>query len=189
MSYVVRRVVREFSVPASPVCAAQAPVNGEHERPGRVACNCWRRRRQHGGVARQGGVGLRREQRDHAREGGEPLRPSLLFQAGRITAVPRRAAEKRRPSRVCKGGALPRAHLRSPSSSCLVQAEVFEEIATLEFQFEGIPTVPPRKDMEHLAFFCDGCRYRHVNSHPPGSPVLTPSRPASRPAWMKRPAP
>lgn len=70
-----------------------------------------------------------------------------------------------------------------------MQAEVFEEIATLEFQFEGIPTVPPRKDMEHLAFFCDGARYRHVNSHPPGSPVMTPSRPASRPAWMKRPAP
>jgi hypothetical protein len=42
------------------------------------------------------------------------------------------------------------------------QAEVFEEIATLEFQFEGIPTVPPRKDMEHFAFFCDGCRYRYV---------------------------
>ena len=44
----------------------------------------------------------------------------------------------------------------------LCQAEVFEEIATLEFQFEGIPTVPPRKDMEHFAFFCDGCRYRYV---------------------------
>ena len=41
-----------------------------------------------------------------------------------------------------------------------VQAEVFEEIATMEFPFEGIPTVPPRKDMEHFAFFCDGCRYR-----------------------------
>jgi hypothetical protein len=41
-----------------------------------------------------------------------------------------------------------------------VQADVFEEIATMEFPFEGIPTVPPRKDMEHFAFFCDGCRYR-----------------------------
>jgi hypothetical protein len=40
------------------------------------------------------------------------------------------------------------------------QAEVFEEIATMEYPFEGIPTVPPRKDMEHFAFFCDGCRYR-----------------------------
>ena len=30
----------------------------------------------------------------------------------------------------------------------------------MEFPFEGIPTIPPRKDMEHLAFFCDGCRYR-----------------------------
>ena len=47
---------------------------------------------------------------------------------------------------------------------------MFEEIATLEFQFEGIPTVPPRKDMEHLAFFCDGCRYRHVNGHRPAAP-------------------
>ena len=40
------------------------------------------------------------------------------------------------------------------------KAEVFEEIATMEFPFEGIPTVPPRKDMDHFAFFCDGCRYR-----------------------------
>ena len=30
------------------------------------------------------------------------------------------------------------------------QAEVFEEIATMEFPFEGIPTVPPRKDMDHM---------------------------------------
>ncbi|GAX84182.1 hypothetical protein CEUSTIGMA_g11605.t1 [Chlamydomonas eustigma] len=40
------------------------------------------------------------------------------------------------------------------------EAEVFEEIATMEFPFEGIPTVPPRKDMQHLTFFCSGCRYR-----------------------------
>mmetsp|Transcript_13951 Transcript_13951/g.16839 ORF Transcript_13951/g.16839 Transcript_13951/m.16839 type:complete len:155 (+) Transcript_13951:90-554(+) len=40
------------------------------------------------------------------------------------------------------------------------EAEIFEEIATMDHPFEGIPTVPPRKDMEHLAFFCDGCRYR-----------------------------
>jgi hypothetical protein len=42
------------------------------------------------------------------------------------------------------------------------QAEVFEELTTAEFAFEGIATVPPRKDMEHFAFFCDGCRYRRV---------------------------
>jgi hypothetical protein len=35
----------------------------------------------------------------------------------------------------------------------------------MEYQFEGIPTVPPRKDTEHFAFFCDGCRYRRVNRH------------------------
>jgi len=40
------------------------------------------------------------------------------------------------------------------------QAEMFEEIPTMDFPFEGIPTVPPRKDMDHFAFFCDGCRYR-----------------------------
>jgi hypothetical protein len=34
------------------------------------------------------------------------------------------------------------------------QAEVFEEIATMEFPFEGIPTVPPRKDMTHLVRNC-----------------------------------
>lgn len=33
----------------------------------------------------------------------------------------------------------------------ICQAEVFEEIATMEFPFEGIPTVPPRKDMDHMA--------------------------------------
>ena len=31
-----------------------------------------------------------------------------------------------------------------------LQAEVFEEIATMEFPFEGIPTIPPRKDMDHM---------------------------------------
>lgn len=30
----------------------------------------------------------------------------------------------------------------------------------MDFPFEGIPTVPPRKDRTHLAFFCAGCRYR-----------------------------
>lgn len=30
------------------------------------------------------------------------------------------------------------------------EAEVFEEIATMDFPFEGIPTVPPRKDMAHM---------------------------------------
>ena len=29
----------------------------------------------------------------------------------------------------------------------------------MDFPFEGIPTVPPRKDMDHLAFFCGGCRW------------------------------
>lgn len=30
------------------------------------------------------------------------------------------------------------------------QAEVFEEIPTMEHAFHGIPTVPPRKDMSHM---------------------------------------
>lgn len=33
---------------------------------------------------------------------------------------------------------------------CCLQAEVFEEIATMDLPFEGIPTVPPRKDMDHM---------------------------------------
>ncbi|EFN54501.1 hypothetical protein CHLNCDRAFT_135209 [Chlorella variabilis] len=45
------------------------------------------------------------------------------------------------------------------------EAIVFEEIATMDFPFEGIPTVPPRKDMDHMAFFCGGCRYR-VTAYP-----------------------
>mmetsp|Transcript_54203 Transcript_54203/g.172043 ORF Transcript_54203/g.172043 Transcript_54203/m.172043 type:complete len:118 (+) Transcript_54203:94-447(+) len=35
----------------------------------------------------------------------------------------------------------------------------------MEFPFEGIPTIPPRKDMAHMAFFCNGCRYR-IESYP-----------------------
>lgn len=45
------------------------------------------------------------------------------------------------------------------------EAYVFEEIATMDHPFEGIPTVPPRKDMDHMAFFCGGCRYR-VTAYP-----------------------
>lgn len=30
----------------------------------------------------------------------------------------------------------------------------------MDIPFEGIPTIPPRKDMEHMAFFCGPCRYR-----------------------------
>jgi hypothetical protein len=37
---------------------------------------------------------------------------------------------------------------------------VFEEVATLDHDFEGIPTIPPRKDTTHMAFYCEGCRYR-----------------------------
>ena len=45
------------------------------------------------------------------------------------------------------------------------EAYVFEEIATMDHPFEGIPTVPRRKDMDHMAFFCGGCRYR-VTAYP-----------------------
>jgi hypothetical protein len=40
------------------------------------------------------------------------------------------------------------------------KAEVFEEVATMDHPFEGIPTVPPHKDVAHMAAYCDGCRYR-----------------------------
>ena len=36
-----------------------------------------------------------------------------------------------------------------------VQAAVFEEIATMDFPFEGIPTIPPRKDMDHMVSLPD----------------------------------
>ena len=36
----------------------------------------------------------------------------------------------------------------------------------MEFPFEGIPTIPPRKDVEHISFFCDGCRYRCASVTP-----------------------
>ena len=40
--------------------------------------------------------------------------------------------------------------LQTILTSIAAQAEVFEEIATMDFPFEGIPTVPPRKDMQHM---------------------------------------
>jgi hypothetical protein len=48
---------------------------------------------------------------------------------------------------------------------CCAQAEVFEEIATMDYPFEGIPTIPPRKNTTHMAAFCNGCRYR-VTANP-----------------------
>lgn len=30
----------------------------------------------------------------------------------------------------------------------------------MDFPFEGIPTIPPRKNTTHMAAFCNGCRYR-----------------------------
>jgi len=38
--------------------------------------------------------------------------------------------------------------------------EVWEEIPTMDYPFEGLPTIPPRKDMDHFGVFCDGARYR-----------------------------
>ena len=40
------------------------------------------------------------------------------------------------------------------------EAVVFEETPTFEFAFNGLPTIPPRRDNDHLSFFCGGCRYR-----------------------------
>lgn len=40
------------------------------------------------------------------------------------------------------------------------EALVYEETAGMDFPFNGLPTIPPRKDDEHLSFFCGGCRYR-----------------------------
>lgn len=30
----------------------------------------------------------------------------------------------------------------------------------MDHPFEGIPTIPPRKNTTHMAAFCNGCRYR-----------------------------
>ena len=39
------------------------------------------------------------------------------------------------------------------------EAEVFEEVATMDLPFEGIPTVPPGKDRARMAFYCGAARY------------------------------
>ena len=41
-----------------------------------------------------------------------------------------------------------------------LESTIFEEQPTDEFNYEGIATVPIRKNMSHMAFFCNGCRYR-----------------------------
>ena len=40
--------------------------------------------------------------------------------------------------------------ITAPSHYPITQAEVFEEIPTMDFPFHGMPTVPPRKDMAHM---------------------------------------
>jgi len=35
----------------------------------------------------------------------------------------------------------------------------------MDHPFEGIPTIPPRKNTTHMAAFCNGCRYR-VTANP-----------------------
>ena len=52
-------------------------------------------------------------------------------------------------------------------------AEVFEEIATMDFPYEGIPTVPPRKNMTHMVRRRDSPR-----SHP-SRPISLPALPCS----------
>ena len=54
---------------------------------------------------------------------------------------------------------LPLQHPSPVSALPTAQAEVFEEVATMDHPFEGIPTVPPPRDVSRLAFFCEGCRY------------------------------
>ncbi len=60
---------------------------------------------------------------------------------------------------------------------------MFEEIATMEYPFEGIPTVPPRKDVDHMAFFCNGCRYR-VTAHPDWTVAKVPSDQSTQQSTM-----
>ena len=39
------------------------------------------------------------------------------------------------------------------------ESSVFEETATMDHPFGGLPTVPPRRDVHRLAVFHSGCRY------------------------------
>tara|TARA_B110000093_G_C12874737_1_gene369277 strand:- start:559 stop:1044 length:486 start_codon:yes stop_codon:yes gene_type:complete len=45
------------------------------------------------------------------------------------------------------------------------EAEVFEERPSGEILFEGMDTVPPRKNTTHVAVFHEGCRYRVKHDH------------------------
>jgi hypothetical protein len=69
------------------------------------------------------------------------------------------------------------------------EAIVFEEIATMDFPFEGIPTVPPRKDMDHMAFFCNGCRWEPPGARVSGSASAVTPRAGLRVRFQPKPAP
>jgi len=56
---------------------------------------------------------------------------------------------------------------QTPKLACAEQAHEFEEIATMDFPFEGIPTIPPRKDMDRMVSQFRGC---------PNIPLALPSR-------------
>jgi hypothetical protein len=45
------------------------------------------------------------------------------------------------------------------------EAEVFEERATEDIVFHGMPTIPPRKNTTHVSAFHEGCRYRVSADH------------------------
>jgi len=62
-----------------------------------------------------------------------------------------------------------RALIFFPPPSPPLSGQNQQQIATMDMPFEGIPTVPPPKDRDRVAFFAGGCRY--LVSAKPGDTV------------------
>eukprot|EP00793_Prasinoderma_coloniale_P006850 PRCOL_00001681-RA len=52
--------------------------------------------------------------------------------------------------------------LIAPERECYV----FEEIPTMDYPWEGMPTIPPHKDREHLTFFTEKDKRFRVRANP-----------------------
>ncbi len=102
----------------------------DRRQPLPVSSFCFRPVRGH--LDGEGRLGLRLAQGDPSGEGGAR---EEYKKEGRRRGSRERGKKKQKNRR---------------SKKKLEQAEVFEEIPTMDFPFHGIPTVPPRKDMMHL---------------------------------------
>jgi 2,3-diphosphopglycerate-independent phosphoglycerate mutase len=102
-----------------------------------------------------------------------PEAEAAVFEEVRLDTYHKSAREEEEGTRTSKSAAA-RLPLPVPANSTPLKTpqktlEKNPKIATMDMPFEGIPTVPPPKDRDHMAFFAGGCRY--LVSAKPGDSV------------------